>query len=153
MLSLIKKILTATPDTAEAAPSTEEQTRLAACVLLLEAAYSDDDCTEVEMEKVVATMEHDFSLDQAHVAELIEMAKTRREESTDLWQFTNHLNQYYGKEQKMAIMESVWRIIFADGHLDAQEDHFAHKLANLLRLSHNEMIDAKLKANASPASA
>ena len=43
-------------------------------------------------------------------------------------------------------MESVWSIIFADGKLDANEDYFAHKLANLLRLSHGEMIDAKLAA-------
>ncbi len=91
-------------------------------------------------------MEKDFSLDRAHVDELIELANTRREEATDLWQFTNHLNQHNGKEQKMAIMESVWRIFFADGRLDMHEDHFAHKLANLLRLTHEEMIAAKLKA-------
>jgi len=147
MLSLIKKILSATPGTADAAAtSPEEQTRLAACVLLLEAAHIDDECTAEEMQKVIATMEKDFSLDRAHVDELIELANTRREAATDLWQFTNHLNQHNGKEQKMAIMESVWRIFFADGRLDMHEDHFAHKLANLLRLTHEEMIAAKLKA-------
>ena len=147
MLSLIKKILTATPGTKNTSTvSREEQSRLAACVLLLEAAQVNDQCTSDEMEKVIATMERDFFLDRNQVDELIEMAHTRREASTDLWQFTNHLNQYYDKEQKMAVMEAVWRIIFADGRLDMQEDHFAHKLANLLRLTHEEMIDAKLKA-------
>jgi uncharacterized tellurite resistance protein B-like protein len=43
-------------------------------------------------------------------------------------------------------MESVWGIILIDDHLEAHEDHFAHKLANLLRLSHSELIDAKLRA-------
>ncbi len=43
-------------------------------------------------------------------------------------------------------MESVWRIILLDDHLEAHEDHFVHKLANLLRLSHSELIEAKLRA-------
>lgn len=153
MLSLIKKIITATPGTPDTTTtSPEERNRLAACILLLEAAYIDDDCTSEEMERIIATMAHDFSLSELQVSELIELAKTRREEATDLWQFTNHLNQHYDKEQKMAVMESVWRIIFADGHLDMHEDHFAHKLANLLRLSHEEMIAAKLSAKGKPLS-
>ncbi len=43
-------------------------------------------------------------------------------------------------------MEAVWRIILIDDHLEAHEDHFAHKLANLLRLNHIELINAKLRA-------
>ena len=147
MLSLIKKVLAAAPGkSAPASTASHDQNQLAACVLLLEAAHSDDECTEKEMEDVIETMARDFSLDHAHVEELIELAHARREEAIDLWQFTNQLNQQYSKEQKVALMESVWRIIFADGRLDAHEDHFAHKLANLLRLSHGEMIDAKLSA-------
>jgi uncharacterized tellurite resistance protein B-like protein len=152
MISIIKKIITATPGTPDTTTSPDERNRLAACVLLLEAAHIDDDCTSEEMEKIIATMARDFSLNQLQVAELIELANTRREEATDLWQFTNHLNQHYDKEQKMAVMESVWRIIFADGRLDMHEDHFAHKLANLLRLSHEEMIAAKLNAKGKPLS-
>jgi uncharacterized tellurite resistance protein B-like protein len=43
-------------------------------------------------------------------------------------------------------MESVWRVIHIDGRLEGHEDHFAHKLANLLRLTHKELIDAKISA-------
>lgn len=43
-------------------------------------------------------------------------------------------------------MEGVWKIIQVDGCLDRHEDHFAHKLANLLRLTHKELIDVKLQA-------
>jgi uncharacterized tellurite resistance protein B-like protein len=43
-------------------------------------------------------------------------------------------------------MESVWRIIHIDGRLEGHEDQFAHKLANLLRLTHGELIDAKIQA-------
>jgi len=148
MLSLIKKIISATPggtDTA-AASSNQNQTRLAACVLLLEAAHIDNVCTAEELNHLVVTLKKEFSLDHAQVRDLIDLAGNERKNAIDLWQFTNHLNQHYSKEEKMALMESVWRIIFSDGKLEMHEDHFAHKLANLLRLSHKEMIDAKLRA-------
>jgi uncharacterized tellurite resistance protein B-like protein len=56
------------------------------------------------------------------------------------------MNTNFTKEEKIAVMEAVWRIIHLDAHLEAHEDHFAHKLANLLRLTHSELIDAKIKA-------
>jgi uncharacterized tellurite resistance protein B-like protein len=56
------------------------------------------------------------------------------------------MNTHFKKDEKIAAMEAVWRIIQLDAHLEAHEDHFAHKLANLLRLSHTELIDAKIRA-------
>ncbi len=43
-------------------------------------------------------------------------------------------------------MESVWRVIHIEGRLAGHEENFAHKLANLLRLTHKELIDAKISA-------
>ncbi|MBW7865764.1 MAG: TerB family tellurite resistance protein, partial [Candidatus Hydrogenedentes bacterium] len=39
----------------------------------------------------------------------------------------------------------LWRVINADGSLDAHEDHLAHKLMDLLRLNHKQFIEAKLR--------
>jgi len=145
MFTLIKKILkpASTPSVSQ---SPDDQNKLAACVILLEAAHIDNQCSDEEMEHIVATMKKDFSLGHGLVEELLELANRRREEAVDLWQFTNAINQNSNQQQKMAIMESVWQLIFADGKLDMHEDYFAHKLANLLRLSHEEMIQAKLTA-------
>ena len=43
------------------------------------------------------------------------------------------------------IVEMVWKIAYADGFLDKHEDYLVHKLANLLRLTHKQLIDVKLK--------
>ncbi len=43
------------------------------------------------------------------------------------------------------MVELVWDIAYADGSLDRHEDYFVHKLANLLRLTHRQLIDAKLR--------
>jgi len=146
MFSIIKKILTKKPTSSTSADETELRTHIAAGVLLLEAAHVDNECTEEEMEHVVQTLKTMFNLNAEYVNELIEEAHLERKNAVDLWQFTNHMNQNYTQEEKLKIMEDVWRVIHADGQLEKHEDHFAHKLANLLRLTHKQMIDAKLNA-------
>jgi len=78
--------------------------------------------------------------------ELIASAHQERNDSMDLFRFTRYMNTSFSKDEKIAVMESVWRIIHLDAHLQAHADHFSHKLANLLRLTHKELIDAKIKA-------
>ena len=80
------------------------------------------------------------------ITELIEHAYQNIKDSIDLFSFTRYMNQNNSKEEKLGVMESVWRVIHIDGRLEGHEDHFAHKLANLLRLTHKELIDAKIKA-------
>jgi|APCry4251928276_1046603.scaffolds.fasta_scaffold252990_2 uncharacterized tellurite resistance protein B-like protein len=148
MFDLIKKIVSSRPTEKERGKGMVDKTRLAAGVLLLETAYIDDECTEEEMANVVETLRSEFNLSPEYMDELVELAKAERENALDLWQFTNQMNQHYSLAEKMALMEAVWRIIYADGRLEAHEDHFAHKLANLLRLTHKQLIDAKLQARA-----
>lgn len=42
-------------------------------------------------------------------------------------------------------IETIWRIACTDRELDKHEDYLVHKLAKLLRLSHKQLIEAKLK--------
>ena len=146
MLSIIKKILTKKPTASTSTKDVELTNHLAAGVILLEAAHVDDECTAEEMEHVIQTLKIKFDLNNDCVNELIEVAHKERNNAVDLWQFTNHMNQNYTLEEKLTVMEDVWRVIHTDGKLEQHEDHFVHKLANLLRLSHEQMIEAKIKA-------
>ncbi|MBU0908199.1 MAG: TerB family tellurite resistance protein [Proteobacteria bacterium] len=148
MFDLIKKIISGGPAEKERGKGVADKTHLAAGVLLLETAHIDDECTAEEMAHVIDTLRSEFNFPQEYVEELIELAGAERDKAFDLWQFTNQMNQHYSMEEKTALMEAVWRIIFADGRLEAHEDHFAHKLANLLRLTHKQLIDAKMQAKA-----
>ena len=90
-------------------------------------------------------MEKKFEMSGEAAEELIEIAKGRREESIDLWEFTNLINENYPLEKKIKVVEATWRVIYADRKLDKYEDHFIHKLAKLLRLGHSELIEAKMR--------
>jgi uncharacterized tellurite resistance protein B-like protein len=147
MLNFIRRtLLNKSQDLSAESFGREERTRIAASVILLEAAHADNECTKEELEHVIETLRSDFKLSQEHAEELIELAHQERKNAVDLFEFTSHINNEFSKEEKIAVLEAVWRIIHSDGQLEKHEDHFARKLTHLLRLSHKEMIDAKLKA-------
>lgn len=146
MIEMIRAMIRRRSSDAAVPVDSGRDAHVALCVLLLEAAQADGECSRDELEHVNATLIREFGVPRSELEELLELAWGRREESVDLFQFTRYLNNTCTKAQKVALMESVWRVIHADGMLEAHEDQFAHKLANLLRLTHRELIEAKMKA-------
>ena len=50
-----------------------------------------------------------------------------------------------GRGVKVALIERLWQIVYVDGKMDQHEHYLMNKMSNLLRLSHKQLIDAKLK--------
>ena len=117
--------------------------QLATCVLLLEIAYSDDDFSDEERDRIVDILKEDFQLSEDYAAELIELANEERKKSVDMWQFTNVIDNNYSPEEKERVIETLWKVVYADKRLDHYEDHLIHRLAKLLNLDHKQLIDAK----------
>jgi uncharacterized tellurite resistance protein B-like protein len=55
------------------------------------------------------------------------------------------LNQHLSEDERIKIMETIWKIIYLDDHLHQYEDTLVHKLSYLLGLTHEQLINAKLK--------
>ena len=45
----------------------------------------------------------------------------------------------------MQLIDKIWEIAYADEIINQHEDYLVHKIADLLHLSHRQLIDAKLK--------
>ena len=146
MLDLIKKILGDASGSKTKKKDDVQDVNMALCVLLLEAAHVDGECSSEEKKHVILTLSTKYGVPSEEINELLVSGDRERKNSVDLFQFTRYMNDNLTKQEKIEAMEAVWRIIHIDGHLEAHEDHFAHKLANLLRLTHKELIDAKIKA-------
>jgi len=123
----------------------EHDTRVATCALFLEMAKIDESFTPEETEKILAILMEKYGLSRANADELLAAADEELKGSIDYWQFARLINENYLTEEKIEIIETLWRIVYVDGKLDKYEDHLIHKLSDLLRLSHNQLIDAKLR--------
>jgi len=119
--------------------------RVAACSLLLEMAETDGKFLGSERERILSIIQQEYDLSDEEAVSLIESSQQELDESIDLWRFSNNINQHYSLDEKIRLIENVWEIAFTDGNLEQHEDYLVHKMANLLRLSHKQLIDAKMK--------
>jgi len=120
--------------------------RIAACALFLEMARVDGEFNDVERDRVLAILKNEYHLSDEDALALIQATDQELEQSIDLWQFTKRINQRHSDEEKISIIQLLWKIVYADGTLDKHERYLVHKLSGLLRLSHKELIDAKVRA-------
>jgi len=146
MIDLVKKFFGKTTENGPDGKSEPaHDIRIATCALLLEMCKIDGEFSESERECVVSVIKKKYALDDEYIDGIIETADKELRGSLDLWQFTSRINNNYTQEEKIAIIEMVWRIAYTDGSLDKHEDFLVHKLANLLRLTHRQLIDAKVR--------
>ncbi len=120
-------------------------TRVATCALFVEMARIDETFTQAEMETILSILKEKYGLSREHADALVAKADKALDESVDLWQFARLINENYSNEEKIEIIETLWKIVYVDGKMDKYEHYLMNKLATLLRLSHEQLIDAKLK--------
>jgi uncharacterized tellurite resistance protein B-like protein len=147
MIDLVKKFFSKCQGNAADEPGVDKShdVRIATCALFLEMAQIDGEFSGTERDHIIQTLKKDYELADDYIAELLEASKEELKGSIDLWRFTNLINQNYTLEEKIQVIEMTWRLAYADGNLDKHEDYLAHKLANLLRLNHKQLIEAKLR--------
>ncbi len=144
MLARIREIFIGTATVEETEQTHEERVQIATCVLMLEAATADSEYSEEESVHMLQTLRTRYRLSKDDAEELMEVARQRRDETFDLWQFTNQININCTLDEKLEIVEEIWRVVYADGRLDGHEDYLMHKFRKLLNLTHKQLIDAKV---------
>lgn len=151
MLELLKKFFSQPTDRDERSLEYDSGLKVgvATCALFLEMAHIDGEFDDRERTHILQILKKQFGFSEEQVAPIMEAAKEELEGSIDLWRFTSLINQNYTMGEKIQVIEEIWKIAYADGHLDKHEDYLVHKMADLLRLTHKQLIDAKLRALAS----
>lgn len=147
MLHIVKRFFSATEnDALDTRTSTGgHDARVAVCALFVEMAQIDETFTEEELQAIVAILTQRYGMSAADAQELMDAAKKELADSIDYWQFARLINRHYSTPEKIEVIEMLWEIVFVDGKMDHYENYLMHKLGELLRLSHKQLMDAKLK--------
>lgn len=127
----------------------EHRLQLATAVLLVEVMRADSDIKETERDAVIDALEAKFGLAEDEVARLFELAKATSRDAPDLYTFTSRLNKGFSLEQKVRMVEYLWQVAYADGHLSNHENHLMLKLGDLLYIPRGDFVAAKQRARAS----
>jgi uncharacterized tellurite resistance protein B-like protein len=124
----------------------EHALRLATAALLFEMTRQDDTVTDDERAAVTAAVRDRFGLSTGEAETLTDLAEEEAHGATDYYQFTSLINQHFDHSQKIRMVESLWRVAAADGHVHHYEEHLVRRIAELLYVSHGEFIAAKHRA-------
>ena len=128
-------------------PIIEDKTSTKACVaLLLETSMADEILDESELIALKNTLQKDFQINEDEIDELIDLAKENVEDSTSLYEFTRDINDNFDAAERIKLIESMWKIAYADGNIDKYEEHIIRKVSNLIYVAHSDFIKAKLSA-------
>ena len=106
----------------------------------------DQDEDERELQAIVDGAVKAHQVTQAEAEEILEDALSHADDATSLYEFTGQINEYLDQEGKQALLESIWRVAFADGRIDKYEEHLIRRMADLLHLNHREFMQARHRA-------
>jgi uncharacterized tellurite resistance protein B-like protein len=147
MLRALKELFDTVAGTDGVAPPADaHELQLAAAVLMVEVMRADPQLGPAERTAVVAALRRHFPLAEDEVARLVALAEQTARTANDFYRFTSAINDGFTHPQKVQLVEYLWTIALADGHLDAHENHLIAKVAGLLHVTHGEYIAAKLHA-------
>lgn len=147
MLRALKDLFDALAPAPAASPAQEEHAlQLATAVLLVEVMRAEPDVQPAERQAVLAALRRKFPLQPDELERLVELAEERSRTANDFFAFTSTLNERFSHPQKVRIIEFMWQVAYADGAIDANENHLISRVAGLLHVTHGEYIAAKLHA-------
>lgn len=128
-------------------PLIDDKTSIKACIaLLLETSMADEVLEESELSALKETLIKDFNISEEEITELIEISKQNVDDSTSLYEFTRDINDNFDSNERIKLIESMWKIAYADGNIDKYEEHIIRKVSSLIYVAHSDFIQAKLNA-------
>ena len=124
----------------------DHRLRVATAALMFELIRMDDRITDSEENAYARVLCEKFTLSEAEVTELRQLAAEESHQANDYYQFTSLINKHFDQARKILVVEYLWQLAAADKHIDPHEEYLIRKLADLLHLTHAEYIQAKLRA-------
>ncbi len=122
----------------EEQPSGEDRLRLAAAVLLVEAARMDGKVDEDERATVHNLLTWRFEISDADADELIQAANAEADSLVELSTFVRIIKQNFSFDERVELIEMMWTVVYADRKLDDYEANLMRRVAGLLYVSDRE---------------
>ena len=145
MLSAIKSFLLGAPDVRR---DEAQDLRVAVVALLVRAATSDADFGAEEKETISRIASQSFDLPPSEVAALIEAASEEEAETLDLHRWVQSIKQAYSEEERIALIEKMWEVVYADGVLDEYEANLLRRVAGLIYVPDRKSGEARQRVMA-----
>jgi uncharacterized tellurite resistance protein B-like protein len=141
MIGRIKKLLASRNDVNITAD--DEALKLASAALLLEAACMDGHADDVEISTVINLLGDHFDLSSGEASELVDAGREVLANSVELYGFTRTIKNSFNHEDRVRMIEMLWKVVYADGILHDFEANLVRRICGLIYVSDRESGDAR----------
>ncbi len=148
MLAKIKAFFELEIENSSTGNLAEDKRKLACAALLTEVAVVDQHFAQAELVAMQKVLQQKFGISQAECDTLTELAKSEQSDASSTYQFTRLVNDHCSPAEKFDLIQGMWSVAFADGHLDKYEEYIIRKVSDLLHVAHGDFIRAKQAARA-----
>lgn len=153
MFNLFKNLLEKSNSDWQGSGNTHQQWRDAglteqqylAVVLMLQLSHADFSSEQQEHDVVLQYLQTEFGLTAASAEPVFAAALAQAGDATCLHGFTSKLKDL-PYLQRLALLDQLWKVAFADGELEPNEEVMLRKIADLLFIRHGDYIQSKLAA-------
>jgi len=132
---------------AQPAPLPPSDARLALTALLVRVARSDNDYSTVEIARIDAITMARYGLTINEASQLRADAEILESEAPDTVRFTRDIKNAVPYEDRVAVIESLWQVVLADGTRDAHENALLRLVANLLGVNDRDSARARQRVD------
>ena len=117
---------------------------ISASAMLLSIAKADDNLDNEEIESIKDIIKDFFQLtDNDEIEKLINISKNELSKSTDIFEFGRTLNSNWSYEDKVDFICCTFEVGYSDGELHYFEEHIIKKIATILNVNHQDLIQSK----------
>lgn len=123
--------------------SKQHSIELATAALMFEISRADHHISTEEKSVIRDTLQKQFNLTQEELENLVTLAEKEAAEAVSLSDFSIILKNHLDYDERLSIVQNLWKVAFADNNLDKYEEYFIRKIADLLYISHSDYIRIK----------
>ena len=114
--------------------------------LMIEAAYTDGQIDDIEINKIKLTLINVFEEDSKEVDVYLDQALKNKNNTKSLHYYTSLINKNFSNDKKLLLIEALWEIVLSDGEIHDYESNLIRRLAGLLYISDVKSGNARKRA-------
>jgi uncharacterized tellurite resistance protein B-like protein len=118
---------------------------LTAAVLAYEIARIDGDISKSELDILIEEIKLISNKVGKKEQEILNIIEIYSNDSTSFYEFVEDINKNYDKDEKLSLLGFMWKIAYADGRLDVDEERLIRRLADMIKIKDIDVLRLKDK--------
>jgi uncharacterized tellurite resistance protein B-like protein len=130
------------------APLAQTDARLALTALLVRVARTDNSYDASEARMIDAIVGYRYGLSDGDAIRLRSDAEVYETEAPDTVRFTRAIKDAVPYDERLGVIEALWRVVLADGHRSDEENALLRLVASLIGVTDTDSALARQRIEA-----